>query len=192
MTSVRSRLSVKRASADTLMVQISPVRRWFYGIVAGLLVFGMFSAGIQPVIDAGFHAGTVFYSIVVLISLGAAGWNVRMTFDRHKGVVSRVRRFFGIPFSKRTFRYPDLRRFYLRKIVLFRGSGHRAGGARPNMAGIGKGGLSPQRRELGRLYLVPEEEKPELIEESSDLSELWTVAEQLSEFTGVSVESEEV
>ncbi|MFP4644977.1 MAG: hypothetical protein ACLFM0_11535 [Spirochaetales bacterium] len=192
MTSVRSRLSVKRVSADTMLVQISPVRRWFYGIVAGLLVFGMFSAGIQPVIDAGFHAGTVFYSIVVLISLGAAGWNVRMTFDRHKGVVSTVRRFFGVSLSRRTFRYPDLKRFYLRRIVLFRGFRGQAGGERPNIAGIGRGGLSPRRKELGRLYLVPEQEKPELIEESSDLSELWAVAEQLSEFTGLNVESEEV
>lgn len=192
MTSVRSRLTVKRTSADILLVQISAIRRWFYGIVAGVLLYGMFSAGVQPVIEAGVHAGTVFYSIVVLIALGAAGWNVRITFDRHMGVVSRVRRFFGISLSTRTFRYPDLRRFLLRRIVLFRGLRPNPGGERPNMVGIGRGGLSPRRKELGRLYLVPEEDKPELIEESSDLAELWTVAEQLSEFTGLTVQSEEV
>ncbi len=192
MTSVRSRLTVKKVSSDTLLVQISPVRRWFYGIIAAVLLYGIFSAGIQPVIDAGLHVGTVFYSLVVLIALGAAGWNVRITFDRYKGIVSRVRQFFGVPVSERTFRYPELTRFLLRRIVLFRGSRPQAGGERPNMVGIGRGGLSPRRKELGRLYLVAEDGKPELIEESTDLSELWTIGEQLSEFTGLTVQSEEV
>ncbi len=192
MTSVRSRLTVKRVSADTLLVQISPVRRWFYGIVAAVLLYGMFSAGVQPVIEAGVHAGTVFYSLVVLIALGAAGWNVRIKFDRHKGVVSRVRQFFGIPVSTRTFRYPELKRFLIRRIVLFRGLRQQPGSERPNMAGVGRGGLSPRRKELGRLYLVAEGHKPELIEESTDLAELWTVGEQLSEFTGLSVQSEDL
>ncbi len=192
MTSVRSRLSVNRVSPDCLRIQISPLRRAFYGVISAVLLAGLFSGGVEPLFAAGLHPGTVFYLVVVAIALGAAGWNVQTVLDRHAGVVTRIKRLFGVVLSRRDHRFPDLTGMLVRRIVLFRGSRTSPANQRPNLVGFGRGGIGMRRRELGRLYLESDEARPELIEESTDLAELWVVAEQMSEFTGLSVRSEEV
>lgn len=192
MTSVRSRLSTRRLSADKMLVEISRLRRGFYAVVSLVLLFGMFSRGLAPLLEAGLHPGTVFYAMVVAIALGAAGWNVRMVFDRYKGTVSRVRGLFGFTVSRKEYTFPSLEGLLLRRIILFGGFGKNSGAQRPNIGAIGRGGITARRRELGRLYLVSKDQKPELIEESSDQSELWTIAETISEFTGLTIRSEEI
>lgn len=192
MTSVRSRLTVKQTAEDELLVQISPFRRILYAGISAVLLAGLFSGGVGPLIESGLHFGTIFYGVVVLIALGAAGWNVRTVLDRQNGVIHRARHLFGLTLSKSMLPFDTLEEILLRRIILFRGLRTESSGGRPGMMGIGRGGLSPRRRELGRLYFVPQEARPELIEESTDIAELWTVAEQLSEFTGLNVRSEDL
>ncbi|MFW6234229.1 MAG: hypothetical protein ACOC4I_02495, partial [Spirochaetota bacterium] len=74
MISVRSRLSLRKTTEDSLKIQVSPWRRVLYGAIAGVLIAGLVSGG-HAVFMNGLTAGLVFYSLMVLVSLGVAGWN---------------------------------------------------------------------------------------------------------------------
>ena len=193
MISVRSRLRIKKTAEDILTVQVSPWRRGLYTGIAAILLAGFVSGG-RDVLPDGINAGLVFYSLMILVSLGVAGWNAVTVVDRRRGVIEVCRKLFGFRVSRKQFVFPDLQEFLIRKVVLFRGfrQSDQPDYARGGMLTPGRGALSPRRKELGKLYLVTRSQKPEFIEESTDVADLWALGEALSEFCGLPVRSEEI
>lgn len=193
MISVRSRLSLRKTTEDSLKMQVSPWRRGLYGVIAAVLIAGLASGG-QSIFLTGLNAGLIFYSLMILVSLGVAGWNSVTCVDRRKGTIELSKRLFGISFARKQFIFPDLQEILIRKVVLFRGL--RQQGApdysRGGMLTAGRGALSPRRKELGKLYLISKSHKPEFLEESTDVADLWTLGEAISEFCGLPVRSEDI
>ncbi len=193
MISVRSRLSMRKVSEDSLKMQISPWRRGLYGGISLILLAGLLS-GWSDIPFTGVNAGLVFYLLMIIVSLSVAGWNTVTQVDRRRGVIGVSRRLFGVRVAQKEFLFPDLQEILIRKIVLFRGFRQQGGTeyARGGMLTPGRNALSPRRKELGKLYLISKSQKPEFLEESTDVADLWSIGESISEFCGLPVRSEEI
>ena len=102
MISVRSRLSMRKVSEDSLKMQISPWRRGLYGGISLILLAGLLS-GWSDIPFTGVNAGLVFYLLMIIVSLSVAGWNTVTQVDRRRGVIGVSRRLFGVRVAQKEF-----------------------------------------------------------------------------------------
>jgi hypothetical protein len=85
MLSLRSRYSLKQENPERLILRTNPMRRGLFFFIAVLLLVS-FLLGFDPARDLNPPrlGGTVFYFILLAVSLGTGLWEKRFIFDKKK------------------------------------------------------------------------------------------------------------
>jgi len=192
VSAVRGRLVIRRRDDGSIVVDVSLFRRGFYLFIAAVLIAGLYVSGTGANLISHFNVATAFYLGVTVLSLGVGGWNARTSVDCEQGLITQTTRLFGVRLRRRVYRKEDVHHLLLRRIVLFRGREHDSSKEeKPALLGVG-GGKRFSRRELGRLFLVSQTGKMDMLDESSDVPELLKLAEAISGCSGLPVEIEEI
>lgn len=187
MIRLRSRIAVSQPSDDTLVVQSNRSRRILFGSIGTVLLISFF-VGFEPDAEtSGMVAGTVFFFAVTAVCLAVAGWNSLMILDRSTRRASFVRRLFGIPLSRSEMELASVAAVVVQGARLLRDE------EKPRATLISsRFRQHVERRNVYYKLMLETQEKLHFVEDSTDLSDLESVAQGIAEFLGVSYRHEEL
>lgn len=178
MISIRSRVEAKKLDDSTVMIHLAGGRRIVFLVIAALLVVSFFvGVDFSRSFAAGEVGGTIFYIILMVITILAAGWDSRTVFAREEGTVFRQKAFFGIAISSRPMPLSDVRGLVCQGIKL--------------LEGYRRSRFVEKRAQLYKLMLETED-KLIPIEDSTTRDELDRVGRAVAEFVQLPYRYEEM
>ncbi len=188
MVRLRSHISVTRVDDRRLVVQSSVGRRLLFGGIA-LLLLVSFLVGMdwEEGIEEGMVVGTIFYVSITAVCAAVAGWNAQLILDRNDSKAHLVRRLFGVPLRHAELPLERISAVLIRSIRFLRESEKPRGGLFPNRMHD----YMERRNTYYKLHLETDE-RPYLVEDSSDLADLEAAAHAIAAFLDVVYRREEV
>ncbi|MFW6288250.1 MAG: hypothetical protein ACOC2Q_00550 [Spirochaetota bacterium] len=188
MIRLRSRIAYSRPDEHRLLVQSNVARRLLFGGIAAILLISFFvSSDWGSVHEDGMIAGTIFYFVITAICLTVAGWNSMMLLDRSRGEAYFIRKLFGIRFASSSMTLSAITAVVIQGARLLREQEK----PRSTMLSSRLRGHVERRNAYYKLMLETAE-KLHFVEDSTDLSDLESVATSMAEFLGVSYRHEEI
>ncbi len=188
MIRLRSRIAYSRPDEHRLLVQSNVARRLLFGGIAAILLISFFvSSDWGTVQEDGMVGGTIFYFVITAICLVVAGWNSMMMLDRSRGEADFIRKLFGIRLASSSMTLSSITAVVIQGAKLLREQEK----PRSSMLSTRLRG-HVERRNVYYKLMLETAEKLHFVEDSTDLSDLESVATSMAEFLGVSYRHEEI
>lgn len=188
MIRLRSRIGLSRPDEDRLLIQSNVARRVLFGAIAAVLLLSfVVSSDWGRVQDDGMVAGTIFYFAITAICLVVAGWNSMMVLDRSRREASFIRKLFGIRLGSSSMPLESVSAVVVQGAKLLREQEK----PRSTMLSSRLRG-HVERRNVYYKLMLETAEKLHFVEDSTDASDLESVAMSMAEFLGVSYRHEEI
>ena len=188
MIRLRSRIAFSRPDEQRLVIQSNVARRLLFGAIAAVLLLSfVVSSDWSSAGEDGMVAGTIFYFAITAICLAVAGWNSMMLLDRSRGEADFVRKLFGIRLASSSMPLSSI------TAVVIQGARLLLEHEKPRATMLGtrlRGQV--ERRNVYYKLMLETAEKMHFVEDSTDLSDLESVATSMAEFLGVSYRREEI
>ena len=184
----RSRVSLTRPDEHRLVIQSNTARRVLFGSIAALLIVSfLVSTDWDGQLADGMIAGTIFYFAVVLVCLGVAGWNSRLVLDHEDEQAHFIRRFFGITLGHGTLAHSQIHAVVIQGLKFLREN------EQPQSGLISSRFRSyMERRNVYYKLHLETEQKLHFVEDSTDIADLESAAQQMADFLGVTYRREEI
>jgi len=188
LISVRNRY-VARGDEDTFVLRSNPARRLLFLAVAVLLLGG-FILGFdwQEGLSGTNIGGTIFYFILVLVSLGVASWQQETVFSRRDKLVRFRKQLLLKRLQDDELPFSQVTGVVFQTVRLIKG---RADHVRDLQRSGVFSQMMQRRNTFFRLFLETDKGKL-LLEDSSDPGDLSDMGTSVSQFLGVSFKTEEI
>lgn len=188
MIPVRNRY-IARGDQEVFVLRSNPARRLLFLGIAVLLLVG-FVLGFDW--ERGFSAeavgGTIFYFVLVFVSLLVASWNQETIFSRRDGEVRFRKRLLLMRLQEDRVPLADITGVLVQTVRLIKG---RVDHDRDFQRGGVFSQIVQRRNTFFRLFLETDRGKL-LIEDSADVRDLSNLATSISEFLGVQYRTEDI
>lgn len=188
MISVRNRY-VARGSEDNFVLRSNPARRILFLAIAVLLLVG-FILGFDW--SQGFSGervgGTIFYFILILVSLTVASWTQETAFLRKERVVRFRKHLLFFRLQDDTVPIEDVKAVILQTVRLIKG---RVDSPREMQRGGMFSQVMQRRNTFFRLFLETTRGKL-LMEDSADAGDLSELGTSISQFLNIPYRTEEI
>ncbi len=189
MLSLRSRYSLKQQSPQRLLLRTNPVRRGLFFFIALLLLVSFF-VGFDPARDLKPPrlGGSVFYFVLIAVSLGTGLWEKRFVFDKEMMEIRIQVRLGTLSLGgPEPFGLTAVKAVILQQVRLIpEGVTRKKDGAK-----TWTGNLLDRKKMYYKLYLQLENKRL-LLEETSSAEELEEIGKTVAVFLGAKFEYEEV
>ncbi len=124
--SIRSRIEAKKIDDSTVMIHLSRGRRILFLAVAALLVVAfMVGVDFSTSFSGPELGGTIFYILLTLTTILAAGWDSRTVFAKAEEAVFRQKAFFGVAIASKSLPIGSVRALVCHGVKLLEGYGRR-------------------------------------------------------------------
>lgn len=188
MVRLRSHISVTHPDDRRLVVQSSFGRRLLFGGIALLLLVSFFvGMDWDEGIEEGMIVGTIFYFSITAVCAAVAGWNSQLILDHDDSRVHFVRKLFAVPLNHTKLALDDVTGVVIHGIQFLKESEKPRGGLFSNRVHS----YMERRNVYYKLHLETDE-RPYLVEDSSDLTDLETAARAIAGFLGVDYRREDL
>jgi hypothetical protein len=180
---------VARGDEETLVLRSNPARRLLFLAIAVLLIVG-FVLGFDW--GEGFSGtnvgGSIFYFLLVVVSLGVASWRQETVFARREKVVRFRKHLLLMRLQDDEVPLSSITAVILQTVRLIKGR-------EDHVRDFQRGGVFSQmmqrRNTFFRLFLETEKGKL-LVEDSSDPGDLSELGTSISQFLGITYRTEEI
>ena len=188
MIRLRSHITVTHPDDGRLVVQSSAGRRLLFGGIA-LLLLVSFLVGMDwdEGIEEGMVVGTIFYFSITAVCAAVAGWNSQLILDRDDARVHFVRKLFAARLRHAELPLADVTGVVIHGIRFLKESEQpRVGLFSSRMHGY------MERRNVYYKLHIETDERPYLVEDSSDLADLEAAAHAIAAFLDVDYRREDL